>query len=251
MGSEKSVKKHRKTGKDRALIIDLLLAVSLTALIAWLFYRSFYGLLVFPPVCFVVLKRRREGKKKKTGAEHRNQYRELLLSIGNSLSTGYSVENAFKEAEKELLLMYGEKAWILKELSGINRQVSLSVPVEKAFQVFAERNPSEEILSFSEVFTFAKRLGGDYTRYLKRTTEKIGEKIDLLQEIEVMTAEKRMELTVMSVMPLGIILYNTLLSSDFLTPLYHNPGGVVLMTGMLVFYAAMIWLGDKIVSIEV
>ncbi len=251
MDTKKPADKHRKDEKGRNLVTDLCAAAVLSALIAWLFYRSFYGLLLYPLIAFLCHRYLGVQRKKKLEAEHKNEYRELLQSVGNSLSTGYSVENAFKEAEKELYLMYGKDAWILKELVGINRQVSLSMPVEKAFQVFAQQNPMEEILSFSEVFIFAKRLGGDYTKYLKRTAEKIGEKIELSREIDVMTAEKRAELLVMSVMPLGIILYNTLLSSEFLEPLYHNVGGVVMMTVVLLFYGLMIALGERIVSIEV
>ncbi len=251
MDTKKPAGKHRKDEKGRNLVTDLFTAAVLSALVARLFYRSFYGLLLYPLMAFLCHSYLGAQRKKKLEAEHKNEYRELLQSVGNSLSTGYSVENAFKEAEKELYLMYGEDSWILKELVGINRQVSLSMPVEKAFLAFAQRNPMEEIVSFSEVFIFAKRLGGDYTKYLKRTAEKIGEKIELSREIDVMTAEKRTELLVMSVMPLGIILYNTLLSSEFLEPLYHNLGGVVMMTIVLLFYGLMIALGERIVSIEV
>ena len=249
MAKRKRTPAQGKINKESILI--LLVSIGITGIIAWLFYRSYFGLVVFPLVLLITRKKMRRSFEKKLVSTRRREYKEMLLAVSNSLATGYSVENAFKEAQRELSLMYGKDAWIVESLSSVNRQVSLSVPIEKAFSNFAEAYPMEEIKSFSEIFTFAKRLGGDYAKHIRRTAKKLEERIELLTEIDVLTSEKRMELNVMCIMPAGMILYQNLGAPEFLAPVYGNIPGIALMSACLLFYAGMMLLGDKIVDIKV
>jgi len=80
---------------------------------------------------------------------------------------------------------------------------------------------------------------------------KIEENLAVKQEIETITTEKRLELKVMCVMPMGIIAYISLTSKGFIAPLYNNLTGVILMTVCLLIYGALIILGRKIINIRV
>jgi tight adherence protein B len=128
--------------------------------------------------------------------------------------------------------------------------VQVSVPIEKAFQMICKRHPYEEVLAFAEIFEFGKRLGGDYGKNLRRTAEKINEKMALKQEIQALTAEKRLELLVMSVMPIGILLYMKIGTGEFMAPLYGNMFGVILMSAMLLLYFGMLKLGVFIIQVK-
>ena len=56
---------------------------------------------------------------------------------------------------------------------------------------------------------------------------------------------------IMSLMPVGIILYLQMTSPGFLNVLYGNPFGIAAMSICLAIYATAYWLGRKIVDIEV
>jgi tight adherence protein B len=71
------------------------------------------------------------------------------------------------------------------------------------------------------------------------------------QEIATGLAEKRLELRVMTVMPLGILGYIRLSSPEFMNPLYHNVLGYGVMSACLAVYALCIYFGKRIVEIEI
>ena len=72
-----------------------------------------------------------------------------------------------------------------------------------------------------------------------------------MKEIEATLAAKKSEQMIMSLMPVGIILYLQMTSPGFLSVLYGNPFGIAAMSICLVIYAAAYWLGRRIVDIEV
>ncbi|MBQ1548505.1 MAG: hypothetical protein IIZ61_08940, partial [Lachnospiraceae bacterium] len=72
-----------------------MVSIGITGIIAWLFYRSYFGLVVFPLVLLITRKKMRGSFEKKLVSTRRREYKEMLLAVSNSLATGYSVENAF------------------------------------------------------------------------------------------------------------------------------------------------------------
>ena len=220
--------------------------------VAWVFYDSLWAaVLLFVPVSFVNGKRFTAKQRELYEKQFILEYKELLKSLVSGLETGYSVENAFVEAEKHHRQLFAKDSVIADELKRINAAVALMMPVEKAFSEFADRHPYEEVTGFADIFSFGKRLGGNYVENLRRTAVKLEEKVDLKQEIATTVAEKQLELSVMSVMPMAIIAYMRIGSPDFLAPVYHNWFGVALMSGCMVFYLLSMILGKKVVSIEI
>lgn len=208
-------------------------------------------MICFPGVVVVNEKRYEEKKKRLAEQKFMEEYKEMLLGLVSSLESGYSVENAFRETEGIVSKMYGKKGALVDELRKMNGRVALKEPVEQAFLEFADVFGYEEVTSFANIFVFAKRLGGDYIKNIRRTAVKIEEKIELKQEIAAAVAEKQMELNVMTVMPMAIITYMRIGSGEFLDPLYHSIGGALFMTVCIGLYLAAIVVGKKIVDIKV
>lgn len=220
----------------------------LTGICAWIFYDSIAGIVLFLPIWLLSEKLILTWKKQKFRTRFLEEYREFLEGLGASLSGGLSVEKAFFHEEEELYLMFGDKSVLLPEIRNINKKISLNIPVEKAFSEFAEKIDIDDVGKFADVFSFAKRNGGDYTRVISHTGELIGNRIGLEQEIMAENAEKRLEVRVMSVIPAGVLIFLKLDSGEFLTPLYHNFQGIMLMTGALLIYAGSLYLSFKIIK---
>lgn len=244
MGTGTSLSSYRSFGT--VFLITVLLGIS----IAYIFYDSIWGILSIIPVYFVTKREYRKYRKNQLEERFQKEFKEFLMCINNGLQVGHSVENAFVDAEQELWIVFGEQGVMYRELREINHQVQMSVPIEKAFQMVCKRHPYEEVLAFAEIFEFGKRLGGDYGKNLRRTAEKINEKMALKQEIQALTAEKRLELLVMSVMPIGILLYMKIGTGEFMAPLYGNMFGVILMSAMLLLYFGMLKLGVFIIQVK-
>lgn len=179
------------------------------------------------------------------------EFKELLVAISDALSSGYSVENAFKDAEENLLLMFGKDGMLIRDIHELNGKISMRVSAEQALLEFSEIYPSEELKNFAGVFSFARKLGGEYIKNIRRTVEKMEEKLELKQDIRAVIAEKQMEFKVMCFMPAGILAYVKITSNEFLDSLYGNITGVVAMTVCILVYVLAILLGRKIVDIKI
>ena len=168
-----------------------------------------------------------------------------------ALKAGYAMENAFVHAREEFVKLYGQEAVMAREFAYINHQVKLNVTLESLLEDLAERCGIEEISSFSQVFGFAKRSGGDFLGIFQNSAEKIRQKAEIKREIEVVIAAKRMEMNIMNLVPFGILAYVGITSPEFLEPLYGNWMGMGVMTVTLVIYVFACWLSEKIVDIQV
>lgn len=123
--------------------------------------------------------------------------------------------------------------------------------LEVELQAFAVRSGCEDIQDFAEVFIFAKRSGGNFPGIIRRTVEKISEKVEVEQEIETLIAGKMMELKIMNLVPVFILCYLNVTSPTYLQALYGNLFGRCFMTAGLIVYVAAVELGRKIMNIEV
>ena len=161
------------------------------------------------------------------------------------------MENAFPAAAKDLASILGKDAAMTQELRYIAQQSRLSVPIESLILDFARRSGSEDIRNFAAVFTAAKRMGGNMPAIIRSAADAIGGRIDVGREIETALAAKRMEQTIMTAMPCGILLYMRLASPGFLDLMYTTALGIAIMTACLGAYAAAVLWSRKIVHIEV
>lgn len=192
--------------------------------------------------------------KKKSIEEWRWQmnleFREVMTGLSSALNAGYSIENSFIEAKNDLLLLYGDKSVMAKELDTINSQLMLNQPLENILMEFAQYCKVEDISNFAEVFQTAKRTGGNLIEISRSTADKISSKIETSREIRTMIAGKKMEGKIMTLIPLAIILYFWISSPGFLDCLYTLSGRPV-MTVLLVIYIAAYKWGERIGDITV
>ena len=242
-------KKYRLNWKERLLCMAV--TAGLAGTIAWLFYRNRYVIAAAVFLYFPVKKAVGNYLFRRQRNELLIQFKEMLQMASTALRAGYAMENAFVCAREEFVRLYGENALLAREFAYINHQAELSVTLESLLADFAERSGIEEISSFSQVFGFAKRSGGDYMRIFQNTVDKIGQKIEVKREIQVVVAAKRMEMNIMNLVPVGILFYVGIASPEFLKPLYGNWFGAGIMTVCLAVYGCAMKIAEKIVDIQV
>jgi tight adherence protein B len=235
----------------KEIAVVLLKAVGITGCVALLFYQSIRAIILFPLVIVILWKRAvREGRTRRIQCLS-GEFLDAMRSVSAALLGGYSVENALIEAQKEIGLLHGKTSNMYRELEEINHSVSLCVPIEKLFAEFGARSGIEDIANFAEVFSFAKRSGGDLVKIIETTTEHMRLKEETEQEISVAVASRKMEQKVMNVIPLFILAYLRISSGDYLDVLYGNLFGVSVMSGCLLVYAAAIVVSERLLAIHV
>lgn len=229
----------------------ILSALAITSGIAYLFYQSMLMVVVFAPFSIVLVRWRKKQLIEKRYEQLEYEFREAILSISNAMSAGYSIENAIIEAQKDLNLLYEGHAYMLQELAYMTHQISLNKTMEEIFQEFAKRIPLEDIENFVDVFVTAKRTGGDIIRIINTTSKNINDKQEIDREIKTLITAKKYESTIMSLVPLGIIVYMWVTSPGYLDLLYHNVVGFVVMSVLLGIYLVAFRLATKIMDIKV
>lgn len=250
-GSEKRIDYSDYRFTFSELILNILLGGILAWAIGHFFYDSLFvsaALLVFMPV---FLRDRRKGYGKKRRDELKVQFKDAVMSISSNQKAGYSIENSFREAWKDMVLLYGKKSIISGELDYIRRGLDNNLILESMLSDLGERSGLDDIRQFGEVFAIAKRSGGNLTEMIEMTAFVIEEKVDVEQEIAVMISSRKMESNVMSLVPFFMIMYMDLTSEGFFDGLYHNIAGIAIMSVCLVIYISAYLISQRLVDIRI
>ena len=189
---------------------------------------------------FLFIQKKRLCEKRK--ATLMTEFKDALGSMISALSAGYSMENAVTEAYKDLKLLYGEERIILKELADIQARIDLGVQVDELFYELGVRSGVSDIIIFAQVYTTARKSGGNLIKVMKRTADAITEKLDIEREVATMISGKRLESVCMMIIPLLIIAYLRVFSPGLLDPLYHGLAGRMFMSvALLIYGGAVAW----------
>ena len=226
-------------------------AVAFTGITAWLYYHSLWAMIALTPIFIWEYRKSKEECERKKRQKFLLQFKEMIQSMAAALGTGYSVENAMKETQKELKIIYSQNEIISKEMAYIIGQIRVQVPVEQILEEFACRVGEEDVKNFASVFSAAKRNGGDMIAIIQDTVMQMSGKIEVKREIDTILAAKRYELKVMSAVPYLIIAYMSFSFPEFMSCLYGNLIGIGVMTICLSVYMGACALGEKLIHIEV
>ena len=226
-------------------------AVVLCGTINYLFYQSAAVFLFILPVsAWYISKRKRQQIQLRKKRIH-YQFKDALGAMQVGIAAGYSLDNAVKEARKDLERIYGKTAEMTMEFAYMEVQLKHSVSLEELLYDLGIRSRVEDILNFSDILVQSKKMGGNMKEILQKCIRSMEERIQVQKEIDTILASKKMEQKIMSVIPLGIILYMHLTSPGFLDVLYHTGIGICVMTFCLFLYLfAFVW-GVRLTEIEV
>ena len=219
--------------------------------IGYFFYRSWIACLCLLPVLFLFIKEKKKELAKRQKQELSMQFKDLILAVAANQKAGYSIENAFRESYKDMEMLYSADGIICMEIRYIIAGLDNNVPLEKLIYSLGTRSGEPDIVQFADVFTIAKRSGGNITEILQKTVTVIEQKTETDKEIQLMISAKKLEQKIMNMVPFLIIFYVSSTSKGFFDVLYHNLVGVVIMTVCLGFYAAAYLMSKRMVEIEV
>ena len=247
---QKTLKILRKcSGRDISLWIFE--GIIMLLVVSFLFYDSFLVALLLSPYLVMYLRRKALEKNSKERRQLVTQFKDGMVAVSFALNAGYSIENSFREAVKELMTLYGSQSAIVLCFEKMLRRIKNNENIEDVLSEFAIKTQIEDIMYFADVFGYAKRSGGDLISIIKNTASTIRDKIEVDAQIQTAISGKKMESAVMAVMPFGILGYMKLSSPEFIDALYHNVIGVIFMSVCLVIIGCMNVVARRIVNIEI
>lgn len=239
-GRKQSYPPYRLTAGQRlgAIATGTLLGTGLV----WLFFRSLYMMLLCVPIAagFVWLRAVQNTDEKRRRLQE--ELKDYLRGITSALRSGYALENAMRQAVRELTTIHGESAMMVQEAGEMIRRLQLHETPELLWRDFAERSGLPEAGQLAKIIATAKRQGGDYLPVLQAMTDTMQLRLTIYEEVETMITGKKMEYRVMCVLPAGILLYLNITAPDMMSSLYTTlPGRLIMIAGCALYVGAYLW----------
>ncbi|MCR4748921.1 MAG: type II secretion system F family protein [Lachnospiraceae bacterium] len=232
-------------------ILYALQGMALVGVFGYFFYKSLIITLMALPLSLFFVRYKRQKQTVKKRNELRIQFKEALVSINGSYRAGYSLENAFIEAEKDMSTFYGKKGHIVKELKAIRLGLGNNVPLTRLIEDMGVRTGVSDIREFASILVIGKQTGGNIADMIETFINVAQDKVSAMQEIETMIGAKKMEQKIMSMVPFFIIFYIDATSKGFFDVLYNNLAGRMIMTVCLFLYIVSVFMAQKITDIRI
>ncbi len=130
-------------------------------------------------------------------------------------------------------------------------QQNLGLPLREALQNLIERVPSGDVRLFVTALQIQRESGGNLAEILDNLSEVIRARFTLYRHIKTVTAEGRMSLYFLMVLPIaaGILMY--LSNPDYMTPLIEEPLGHLFLQVAVGLQIVGFFVIRKIASMEV
>lgn len=219
--------------------------------VAFVFYRSFILSAFLTPLALLYPGIRTREIIRRRKKELNIQFKDMLYSMSSSLSAGKTVESAFREALKDLTVLYPEpSAFILTELRRIISRLDMNETLESALQEFAGRARLEDVDNFVNVFNISKRSGGNLAEVIRNTSSIINDRIEVGQEVDTMLAERKFEQKVLNVIPIVMILLLSASAPDYMSPVFNTLAGRITMSASIVLLLIAWLISAKICDVK-
>lgn len=174
-----------------------------------------------------------------------DQLGDSILIISNSLKAGHSFLQAVDSVATEM------PDPISFEFKKLLKELRLGASTERALENLLLRVESDDLELVINAVMIQREIGGNLSEILDNISETIRERVRLKGEIRTLTAQGRISGIVVSILPvaLGFILH--LLNPEYMTPLFSNKNGIMILTVSFVSQIIGIILVNQIVKIEV
>ena len=242
--------KYKLTKKESVTYFTAAILIALG--VGEVFYQSVLLSIIILPLC-IPCKRFYENhlaeKRKRALAE---SFRDLLYSLSSSFSTGRQMPEALAEGLEALRLIYPDDAPIILELQDMNKRLFTNRESEVSIlKDFAKRSHNEDIRNFIDAYSICRTTGGDMEKLIVKSSDIIIDKMGIMKDINLVTAQKRLESKVLLVIPVGILLFLQIFSPGYTAVLYETFAGRAIMTAALVLTALAYMWSIKLTKIEI
>jgi tight adherence protein B len=213
----------------------------ITALLGFSWYLSTLAVFIGFMIPKIVMKRK--GKKRLKLSSY--QLIEVLGMMANSMRAGFSFMQAMQLVGKEISDPLGP------EFDRVVRQAGLGIPLDEVFEELVERLPNKELEVVVRAILAQRKSGGNLADLLETMEETIRGRVRILEELNTLTAQGRMSSWVITLLPVGLGLYLSLVNREYFGPMLEHPLGWTMLS-VCVISIFMGWLFiRKIIKIEV
>jgi tight adherence protein B len=185
---------------------------------------------------------RKVSNKRRAFAEQLPDNLEVLAS---ALRAGHSLVGA-------LNVMTDDAAEPSKtEFRRVLSDEQLGVPLEDALKVCIKRMDNKDLDQVALVAKLQRDMGSNSAEVLDKVVEAVRTRMELRRLIRALTAQGRASRWVLTLLPVGLAVILTILSSTYMHPLFYTTLGRVLLVLSAIMVATGSWVIGKIIDIHI
>lgn len=213
--------------------------------LCWLFAKSLIGVVLLSLVVWVAADVYVSAQKAKRLKLFGTQLGDALTLFSNSLRAGFSFLQAVNSVAREM------PDPIAKEFTIMMKEMSLGLSVEKSLSNLLIRVPLDDLELLVLAILIQKEVGGNLAEIIDTIATTIRERITIQLEVKALTAQGKMSGVVIGLLPIALGLGIYAINPPYMSILFIEPMGRVLVAAGIFNMVIGIFLISKIVKIEV
>lgn len=174
-----------------------------------------------------------------------DQLADTLSVLASSLRAGYSFLQALDTVSKEV----SEPA--ASEFQRVVAEIRLGRPIDEALSSMAVRIGSDDLKWAVIAINVQRQVGGNLAEVLDIVAGTVRERAYIRRQVNVLSAEGRLSVAILSCLPFGILLYISVVNPDYIEPLFTTVPGLVMLIGGGLWMALGIFVMTRMVKIDV
>jgi tight adherence protein B len=206
--------------------------VPLLALLA-----MFFGGLL--PHLYVSWRRSRRFRK------FEEKFPEAIDLLGRSTRAGHAFTTSLELIATEL----GDP--VAGEFQKLFEEQKFGLPLRDALLNLSDRLPLIDVRFFVTAVLLQRETGGNLAEILDKLSHTIRERFKILRQVRVFTAQGRLTLVILMVLPPGLVTVMMVMNRDFVQPLFTDPVGHWLLSIGVVMQTIGFFLIRRIINIKV
>jgi len=182
-------------------------------------------------------------------AQRRRKFSEQLPNaidlITSTLRSGHSVPLAIRAVAEEIPSPCGS------EFDQVMRRMNLGQPLAEALFYSSVRYSSYELDLIRRAVAIQAEVGGSLAELLDKTNSTLRQRLKLVRQVRVLTAQSRLTALIVGLMPFALALFLQYMSPGYLNPLVQSDLGRILLMVAVVLQVVGLIIMKKLSTIKV
>lgn len=182
--------------------------------------------------------------RKKKAALFNKQLGEGLMVMSNSLRAGYSFQTAMESIAKDMQPPLSE------EFQMTLREMEMGLPLETALKHMVERTKNDDVKILVSAILISSQVGANLADVIDSIAGTIRERIELREQIGVLTAQGRLSGTIVGLLPIVVVLFLMITNPSYIMGFVETPIGIAMMIAGIVMEIMGFVVINRLVDIK-
>jgi len=173
------------------------------------------------------------------------QLPDTLDLLGRSLAVGHAFSEALNQVQSEM------PDPIASEFRIVFEEQKLGLSTKAALDRLSERVPLTDLRLCITAMHIQRETGGNLSEILEKVSHTIRERFKLMEDFRTLTTSSRGSAWILCGLPFAIVFLLTVINSDYMSVLLHDPRGHYILALAIVLQILGIITIKKILAIKV